>query len=85
MLFRSNRPSEIVLLDELTPANLGRLLALYEHKVFVESVAWDINAFDQWGVELGKQLAPDVQNGLLGGSCSTPGLSDLLGLIRDRS
>ena len=84
-VFTGNRPSEIVLLDELTPANLGRLLALYEHKVFVESVAWDINAFDQWGVELGKQLAPAVQNGLLGGSCSTPGLSDLLGLIRDRS
>ncbi len=52
-----NRPSSIVLFQRLDPATLGRLIALYEHKVFVQSVLWDINPFDQWGVELGKKLA----------------------------
>src|SRR5690606_22362543 len=51
-----NRPSSILMLDELTPHRLGLLLALYEHSIFVESVIWRINAFDQWGVELGKVL-----------------------------
>ena len=44
-------------MDQVEPKTLGALIALYEHKVFVESLIWDINAFDQWGVELGKQLA----------------------------
>jgi len=52
-----NRPSSIVLFQRLDPATLGQLIALYEHKVFVQSVLWDINPFDQWGVELGKKLA----------------------------
>ncbi|MGH8497167.1 MAG: glucose-6-phosphate isomerase [Gammaproteobacteria bacterium] len=52
-----NRPSSIYLFPRLDPETLGKLVALYEHKVFVQSVIWDINAFDQWGVELGKQLA----------------------------
>jgi len=52
-----NRPSSIVLFPRLGPKTLGRLIALYEHKVFTQSVLWDINAFDQWGVELGKKLA----------------------------
>lgn len=52
-----NRPSTTLLLDELNAFNLGSLVALYEHKVFVQSVIWDINAFDQWGVEIGKQLS----------------------------
>ncbi len=56
-VFPGNRPSNTLLYHRLTPRNLGRILALYEHKVFVQSVVWDINAFDQWGVELGKQLA----------------------------
>jgi len=55
--FEGNRPSTSILLDELTPHALGALIALYEHKVFVQSVIWDINPFDQWGVELGKALA----------------------------
>jgi glucose-6-phosphate isomerase len=55
--YRGNQPSTTLLLDELTPYSLGQLIALYEHKVFVQSVVWDINPFDQWGVELGKQLA----------------------------
>jgi glucose-6-phosphate isomerase len=61
-----NRPSSIVLFPRLGPKTLGRLIALYEHTVFTQSVIWDINAFDQWGVELGKKLAdslaPALQN-----------------------
>ena len=56
-VFPGNRPTTSILLDELSPQTLGALIALYEHKVFVQSVVWNINAFDQWGVELGKQLA----------------------------
>ncbi|MDR5898161.1 glucose-6-phosphate isomerase [Halomonas vilamensis] len=59
--YRGNQPSSTVLLDQLTPATLGALIALYEHKVFVQAVIWDINPFDQWGVELGKQIATDTQ------------------------
>ena len=55
-----NRPSNILLMDELTPHNLGALIALYEHKVFVQGAIWNINSFDQWGVQLGKQLATEI-------------------------
>jgi len=55
--YRGNQPSSTLLLDELTPYSFGQLIALYEHKVFVQSVIWNINPFDQWGVELGKQMA----------------------------
>lgn len=55
--YRGNQPSTTLLLDELSPYTLGALVALYEHKVFVMSVIWDVNPFDQWGVELGKQIA----------------------------
>jgi glucose-6-phosphate isomerase len=83
-----NRPSNVILLDELSPAMLGRLLALYEHKVFVESIIWQINAFDQWGVELGKSLANAIQPALAGedtaSSKEIPGLEGLVGHIRKR-
>ena len=55
--FEGNRPSNVILAAELTPAALGRLVALYEHKVFVQGTIWRVNSFDQWGVELGKALA----------------------------
>jgi glucose-6-phosphate isomerase len=55
--FEGNRPSNTMLLDRLTPAALGKLIALYEHSVFTQGVVWDIDSFDQWGVELGKVLA----------------------------
>jgi glucose-6-phosphate isomerase len=55
-----NRPSSTLHLDKLDAANLGRLIALYEHKVFTQGVLWNINSFDQWGVELGKELAQDI-------------------------
>jgi len=58
--FPGNRPSTTILMDRLTPQALGALLALYEHKTFIEGVIWDINSFDQWGVELGKVLAKRV-------------------------
>ena len=56
-VFSGNRPSNTLLLEKLTPATLGKLIALYEHSVFTQAAVWDINAFDQWGVELGKVLA----------------------------
>lgn len=58
--FRGNRPSNTILAPELTPETLGQLIALYEHKIFVQGAIWDINSFDQWGVELGKVLATDI-------------------------
>jgi len=81
-----NRPSIVILLDELSPANLGCLLALYEHKVFVESIIWQINAFDQWGVELGKSLADAIQPALSDSAtelpADIPGLDGLVKHIR---
>ncbi|TQR32315.1 glucose-6-phosphate isomerase [Campylobacter sp. MIT 99-7217] len=59
-VFSGNRPSNILLIDEINPKNIGSLIALYEHKIFVQGVIWDINSFDQWGVELGKELAKDI-------------------------
>jgi glucose-6-phosphate isomerase len=59
--FPGNRPSTLLLLEDLSPASLGALLALYEHRVFVAGCLWGINSFDQWGVELGKTLARDLQ------------------------
>jgi glucose-6-phosphate isomerase len=55
--FPGNRPSNSFLIDQITPFTLGQLIALYEHKIFVQGIIWNINSFDQWGVELGKQLA----------------------------
>ncbi|MBX3480873.1 MAG: glucose-6-phosphate isomerase [Caulobacter sp.] len=65
--FPGDRPSSFILLDRLTPETLGALIALYEHKTFVEGVLWDIDSFDQWGVELGKVLAGRVLRELGGG------------------
>ncbi|MCC5881857.1 MAG: glucose-6-phosphate isomerase [Halomonas sp.] len=80
-----NRPSSVLLLDELTPKNLGALIALYEHKVFVQGVVWNINSFDQWGVELGKRIAGEISERIDEHSqdfdASTQGL---LALVRER-
>jgi len=59
-VFEGNRPSNVLLLDELTPATLGSLIALYEHSVFTQGTIWSIDSFDQWGVELGKVLATKI-------------------------
>lgn len=65
-VFKGNRPSNMMLLDDLSPRTLGALLALYEHKVFVQGSIWGVNSFDQWGVELGKQLAAGIEKRLSG-------------------
>ncbi|MFB9886972.1 glucose-6-phosphate isomerase [Balneatrix alpica] len=70
-MYPGNRPSSTIVLDELTPKTLGMLLALYEHKVFTQSMIWDINPFDQWGVELGKQLSKRMYEELCSGETSS--------------
>lgn len=65
-----NRPSTVILCDELTPYNLGALVAMYEHKTFVQGWLWNINSFDQWGVELGKKLAAQLIDDLASGTTS---------------
>ena len=65
-VFAGNRPSNTLLLSRLDPRNLGSMIALYEHKIFVQGVIWNINSFDQWGVELGKQLAKTIHAELIG-------------------
>lgn len=64
--FDGNRPSNTIVMNELRPETLGALMALYEHKVFVQGVIWNINSFDQWGVELGKALANNIHSELMG-------------------
>ncbi|MFC9162767.1 glucose-6-phosphate isomerase [Streptomyces fungicidicus] len=71
--FRGNHPTTTILATELTPSVLGQLIALYEHKVFVQGAVWNIDSFDQWGVELGKVLAKRVEPALTGGA-DVPGL-----------
>ena len=65
-VFEGNRPSNTILIERLTPEVLGKLVALYEHAVFTQGVIWNIDSFDQWGVELGKVLArritPELQS-----------------------
>lgn len=71
--FPGNRPSNSILYRRLDPRTLGSLIALYEHKIFVQGVIWEINSFDQWGVELGKQLARTILAELEQGSAATQG------------
>jgi glucose-6-phosphate isomerase len=79
-VFPGNRPSNVLLYPRLDPFTLGMLIALYEHKVFVQGVVWDVLSFDQWGVELGKVLAkailPELSSGStpVGHDCSTANL-----------
>ena len=77
-----NRPGSILLFPKLDPSTLGALIALYEHKVFTQSVIWGINAFDQWGVELGKKLAESIAPLARGeGEAGSPSLRATLGVI----
>jgi glucose-6-phosphate isomerase len=87
-----NRPTNVVLAEQLTPHTLGALIALYEHSVFVQGVIWDIDSFDQWGVELGKALAkriiPELQSATeptLSHDSSTNALIRRYRALRDRS
>lgn len=79
--FKGNRPSNTLLYQRLDPRTLGSLIALYEHKVFVQGVIWQINSFDQWGVELGKQLAPPIRRALEPGADMGEHDSSTRGLI----
>ena len=81
-IFPGNKPSNTLLVDELNPRTLGMLVALYEHKVFVQSSIWNTNPFDQWGVELGKQLANKILNELSEEAISIPHDSSTSGLIQ---
>ena len=80
-----NRPTTAILAEELTPAVLGALIALYEHIVFTQGVIWDINSFDQWGVELGKQQANDLAPAVSGAAAADSGdqsTDELIGWYR---
>jgi glucose-6-phosphate isomerase len=79
--FPGNRPSNTILMDVLNPAALGALIALYEHKTFVQGVLWDVNSFDQWGVELGKVLARNIHAELTGEAHAARHDSSTNGLI----
>lgn len=80
-VFPGNRPTNSILFRKLTPRTLGRLIALYEHKIFVQGVIWNINSFDQWGVELGKQLAKAILPELAEPGTSTAHDASTNGLI----
>ena len=80
-VFPGNRPTNSILMDRLTPSRLGSLIALYEHKIFVQGVIWGINSFDQWGVELGKQLAGVILDELRDGADTRPHDASTAGLI----
>ncbi|MFD3665722.1 glucose-6-phosphate isomerase [Streptomyces sp. NPDC058659] len=88
--FQGNHPTTTILADALTPSVLGQLIALYEHKVFVQGAIWNIDSFDQWGVELGKVLAKKIEPVLTGGEggeqldSSTAGLVTAYRALRDR-
>ena len=90
--FEGNRPTNVILAERLTPAVLGSLVALYEHSVFTQGTIWEINSFDQWGVELGKALAkriiPELQSKAapkLTHDSSTNALIKRYRKLRDRS
>lgn len=80
-VFEGNRPSSTILFDRLTPRMLGKLIAIYEHKIFVQGIIWNINSFDQWGVEYGKQIAKKILPQLNDGQESVEYDSSTNGLI----
>ena len=80
-MFPGNRPSITLAYETLDPRTLGRLIALYEHRVFVEAAIWDINAFDQWGVELGKELAANLLPMVISGQPGADVDSSTAGLV----
>jgi glucose-6-phosphate isomerase len=90
--FEGNRPSNTLLIDRLTPTTLGKLVALYEHSVFTQGAIWQIDSFDQWGVELGKVLAKRIlpelgasRSSSLGHDSSTNALIRRYRILKDRS
>jgi glucose-6-phosphate isomerase len=83
--FPGNRPSTTIVYDDLTPETLGMLIALYEHRTFVAATVWGINPFDQWGVELGKEMARELENGTPATDPSTRRLLDWYTSRRSRT
>jgi glucose-6-phosphate isomerase len=59
-VFEGNKPTNSIMMEYVSPETLGALIAMYEHKIFVQGVIWNVNSYDQWGVELGKQLAKKI-------------------------
>lgn len=80
-VFLGNRPTNSIMCNRLTPRALGSLIALYEHKIFVQGIVWNVNSYDQWGVELGKQLAKVIQSELSGDASISTHDSSTNGLI----
>jgi glucose-6-phosphate isomerase len=80
--YPGNQPSNTILLEQLDPQNLGMLIALYEHKVFVQGILWGIFSFDQWGVELGKALAGGLLPMVENADSSPEGDASTQGLLR---
>jgi len=82
MIFRGNQPSNSIVLDYLTPRSLGSLIALYEHKIFVQGIIWNLNSYDQWGVELGKKLTRNILDEIESGKFLYEHDSSTEGLLR---
>ncbi len=80
--YPGNHPSSLIAFERLDPATLGKLVALYEHKVFVQGVIWDVNSFDQWGVELGKRLAKPLVHAVAGEAEAPPAVAGALERLR---
>jgi len=80
-VFPGNKPTSTILFKTLTPKTLGSLIAMYEHKIFVQGIIWNINSYDQWGVELGRQLANNILLELDGDTAITNHDSSTNGLI----
>ena len=80
-MFQGNKPTNSIMFQKLTPRTLGSLIAMYEHKIFTQGVIWNINSFDQWGVELGKQLAKAILPELEGAGKVTSHDASTNGLI----
>jgi len=79
--FTGNRPTNSIMVDMVTPFTLGSLIAMYEMKIFTQGIVWDINSYDQWGVELGKQLAKAIEPEMSGDSPVASHDSSTNGLI----
>ena len=85
-IFEGNKPTNTILIDKLTPASLGSLIAMYEHKIYVQGIIWNIFSYDQWGVELGKQLASKVLDDIEDKSKNShdPSTNRLIEIIKKR-
>merc|ERR1711970_780662 len=86
-VFEGNRPTNSIMVDKVTPFTLGAMIAMYEHKIFTQGVIWDINSYDQWGVELGKQLAKAIEpemNGAEEVSSHDSSTNGLINFIKSR-